>query len=84
MNVDLDMKVMFMLIQQIKKNQNFDASMKNVFQHLVKLDPKMCPHGWDNFTEKENGNELGLDVLLTILYLGYARISDPNVCTMDM
>jgi hypothetical protein len=73
------MMVMFLLIHNIKKNQKIDASMKNIFQNLVKLDPKMCPLGWEHFTEKENGNELGLEVLLTIFYLGYSQIENPNI-----
>jgi hypothetical protein len=44
----------------------------------------MCPLGWEHFTEKENGNELGLEVLLTIFYLGNSQIEKANVCNMHM
>jgi hypothetical protein len=78
------MMVMDMLIQKIKKEQNVDASMENIFKHLVKLDPKMCPYGWKHFKEAEKGEKLGLHVLFIIIYLAFSRILHDNVIEDDM
>jgi hypothetical protein len=81
---DQNMMVMDMLINKIKKEESFDASMESIFGHLVKLDPKMCPHGWEHFKEAEKGEKLGLHVLFIIIYLGFSRILNDNVIEYDM